>query len=71
MAPVASSDFPVFKRDLQTAFTVVVIDEVTNMNRLDLFFTEVGRHGQALGRRVWFALEAMFPESVVWEAATP
>lgn len=116
LASVEPGDFPVFKRELQAAFAlavidelgeqpdgpipddadldksltapnarvlhvmsngepvggaVVVIDEITNKNRLDLFFIKVGRHGQGLGRRAWFALEAMFPESVLWETATP
>jgi len=55
----------------QVGGAVVVIDGSTNVNRLDLFFIKVGRHGQGLGRRAWFALEAMFPESVAWETATP
>lgn len=50
---------------------VLVIDPATHRNRLDLFFIKVGQHGQGLGRRAWSAIEAMFPETIAWETATP
>ncbi|WP_295131988.1 GNAT family N-acetyltransferase [uncultured Reyranella sp.] len=50
---------------------VVVIDERTHHNRLDLFYIVVGHHGRGLGRKAWMAIEAMFPETLLWETQTP
>lgn len=50
---------------------VVTIDPATQCNRLDLFFITVGRHGQGLGEKAWFAIEAMFPDTVTWQTVTP
>lgn len=116
LVPVAPDEIAAFKRDLQAAFALAVIDELgeqpegpipddadidksingpnerilhvladgmpvggavvvidaeSRMNRLDLFFVKVGHHGQGLGRRAWFAIEALFADTEAWETATP
>lgn len=50
---------------------VVIIDEVTHQNRLDLFYIAVGEQGHGLGRKSWGAIEALFPKTWVWETSTP
>ncbi|MET4897170.1 hypothetical protein RN629_08360 [Sphingomonadaceae bacterium jetA1] len=50
---------------------VVVIDAATQANHLDLFFIAVGQHGRGLGRKAWFAIEALFPDTRSWETFTP
>ncbi|WP_437412683.1 GNAT family N-acetyltransferase [Sinorhizobium meliloti] len=50
---------------------VVTIDQQTHHNTLDLFFLNVGKHGQGLGYKAWLAIEARYPETVRWRTHTP
>lgn len=50
---------------------VVRIDHTAQANSLDLFFIAVGHHGQGLGKKAWFAIEAMFPDTRSWQTMTP
>lgn len=50
---------------------VVTIDPATQRNSLDLFFIAVDHHGQGLGEKAWFAIEAMFPKTTSWQTVTP
>ena len=50
---------------------VVTIDAATQRNSLDLFFIAVGAHGRGLGHAAWQAIEARYPDTLVWETHTP
>ncbi len=50
---------------------VVSIDETSGHNVLDLFFLSPSCHGRGLGLAAWRALEAMYPQTRVWETVTP
>lgn len=50
---------------------VVVIDEETQHNHLDLLFVKWGVQSKGVGKRIWFALEALYPQTRVWETCTP
>lgn len=50
---------------------IVVIDEATQKNSLDLFFIDPREHGKGLGYAAWRAIEARYPETVEWETVTP
>lgn len=50
---------------------VVVIDEKTQHNHLDLLFVKRGCQGGGIGKAIWFELERLYPETVVWETCTP
>lgn len=50
---------------------VVVIDEKTQHNHLDLLFVKYGTQGKGVGKRLWSALEALYPQTRVWETCTP
>ncbi|MBP2309977.1 N-acetyltransferase [Azospirillum melinis] len=50
---------------------VLVIDGETHLNSLDLFFLSAREHGRGLGFRAWKAIEAMYPETRVWQTHTP
>ena len=50
---------------------VVVIDEETNHNSLDLFFISSQKHGRGLGFKAWTAIERMYPATRVWQTHTP
>ena len=50
---------------------VVVINEKTRRSHLDLLFVKYGVQSRGIGKRIWFALEDMYPDTVVWETCTP
>lgn len=50
---------------------VLKIDKVTGHNDLDLFFVDPAEHGKGIGYGAWQAVEALHPETVVWETCTP
>ena len=50
---------------------VVVIDEKTQRNSLDLFFISPRYHGKGAGLAAWKTIEARYPDTVIWETVTP
>ena len=50
---------------------VLKIDKETNRNELELLFVLPDAHGRGIGYGAWCAIEALHPETVVWETCTP
>lgn len=50
---------------------VVVIDEETQLNHLDLLFVKYGTQGKGIGKAIWFEIERLHPKTKVWETCTP
>lgn len=50
---------------------VLHIDQKTHHNHLDLLFVSPDAHGKGIGYGAWQAVEALHPETVVWETCTP
>ena len=50
---------------------VLMIDKKTHHNHLDLLFVAPEEHGKGIGYGAWQAVEALHPETVVWETFTP
>lgn len=50
---------------------VVLIDSETHHNSLELFYVSKGHHGSGIGLAAWHAIEARYPDTVVWETGTP
>lgn len=50
---------------------VVVINEKTQRNHLDLLFVRYGTQGKGIGKKIWFELERLYPNTKVWETCTP
>ena len=50
---------------------VLKIDKVTNHNHLELFFVKPEEHSKGIGYGAWQAVEALHPETKVWETCTP
>jgi hypothetical protein len=50
---------------------VVVIDEATQYNTLDLLFISVSEHSSGIGYKAWKAIEDKHSETKVWETHTP
>ena len=50
---------------------VVVINEKTQHNYLDFLFVKNETQGKGIGKKIWFELERLYPETKVWETCTP
>ena len=50
---------------------VLKIDKKTNHNHLELFFVLPDEHSKGIGFGAWQAVEALHPETKVWETCTP
>lgn len=50
---------------------VVIIDEKTQYNHLDLLFVKCGTQGKGIGKKIWTELERLYPDTKVWETFTP
>ena len=50
---------------------IIRINEKTRRNELELFFVLPQEHGKGIGYGAWRAIEAMYPETLVWETCTP
>ena len=48
-----------------------MLDKETNHNCLDLFFIHPDEHSKGFGYSAWCAIEALHPETKVWETCTP
>ncbi|MGN0546974.1 MAG: GNAT family N-acetyltransferase [Acutalibacteraceae bacterium] len=50
---------------------IVVIDEETQHNSLDLLFVKSGNQSKGIGKSIWFAIEKLYPETKAWKTCTP
>lgn len=50
---------------------ILKIDRETYHNELEILFTLPGEHSKGIGYGAWLAVEALHPETVVWETCTP
>ena len=50
---------------------ILKIDKETNHNHLEIFFVSPAEHSQGIGYGAWQAVEALHPETKVWETCTP
>ncbi len=50
---------------------VVVINPKTQRNHLDLLFVKRGTQNKGIGKKIWFELERLYPDTKVWETCTP
>ena len=50
---------------------IVVIDEKTKHNHLDLLYVKHGIQGKGIGKKIWFMLEKLYPDTKVWEKKYP
>ena len=50
---------------------VLKIDPETNHNHLELFFVSPDEHSKGIGYGAWQAIEALHPETKIWETCTP
>lgn len=50
---------------------IVIINEKTQCNHLDFLFVKYGIQGKGIGKKIWFELERLYPNTKVWETCTP
>ena len=50
---------------------IVVIDEQTHHNHLDLLYVKCGVQTKGIGYAIWKAMESLYPDTEVWETCTP
>ena len=50
---------------------IVVIDNETHRNELAFLYVKVGVQSKGIGQAIWKAIEALHPETEVWETCTP
>ena len=50
---------------------VLKINKETHHNHLELFFVSPEAHSKGIGYGAWLAVEALHPETKIWETCTP
>ena len=50
---------------------ILKIDAQTHHNHLEILFTNPDEHSRGIGYGAWLAVEALHPETKVWETCTP
>ena len=50
---------------------ILKINKETNHNELEILFVSPEEHGKGIGYGAWLAIEALHPETEVWETCTP
>ena len=50
---------------------ILKIDKKTHHNELEILFVSPEEHTKGIGYGAWCAVEALHPETVVWETCTP
>ena len=50
---------------------ILRIDNTTHRNELEILFVTPEEHTKGIGYKAWQAVEALHPETVVWETCTP
>ncbi len=50
---------------------ILKINKETNYNHLEILFTDPKAHSRGIGYGAWLAVEALHPETEIWETCTP
>ena len=50
---------------------IITIDKETKHNHLDILFVSPEAHSKGIGYGAWQAVEALYPETEIWETCTP
>ncbi len=50
---------------------ILKIDKATNHNHLEILFISPKEHSRGIGYGAWLAVEALHPETEIWETCTP
>lgn len=50
---------------------IIEIDITTNLNCLDFLYVNTDSQGKGVGHFIWNQIEALYPETEIWETCTP
>lgn len=50
---------------------IVAIDENTRINELHILYAKVGVQSKGVGFSLWYEMERLFPNTLVWKTCTP
>ncbi|MGN1086285.1 MAG: GNAT family N-acetyltransferase [Porcipelethomonas sp.] len=50
---------------------VIVIDSKTQHNHLEFLYVKYGTQSKGVGQKIWYEIEKLYPDTVVWETCTP
>lgn len=57
--------------DRKVGGAILKLNQETRHNHLEIFFVSPGEHSKGIGLAAWRAIEALYPETKVWETCTP
>lgn len=63
--------YRIFADGRKVGGAVLKIDRDTGHNHLDLLYVLPDAHGKGIGYGAWKAIEALYPDTKVWETCTP
>ena len=66
-----SETYRIMLDDKKVGGLILTIDKETNHNHLDILFVSPEEHTKGIGYGAWLAVEALHPETEVWETCTP
>ncbi|MBQ8497943.1 MAG: GNAT family N-acetyltransferase [Clostridia bacterium] len=66
-----SETYRIISEGKKVGGVVLKINKEPHHNDLDLFFIHPDEHSKGLGYAAWCAIEALHPETEVWETCTP
>lgn len=50
---------------------IVIINSKTHHNHLDFLYVKHGIQSKGIGRKMWKAIEQLYPDTEIWETCTP
>lgn len=50
---------------------IVCIDEKTQNNHLDFLYVKYGNQSKGIGKKIWNAIEQLYPDTAIWHTCTP
>ncbi|KPN15245.1 gcn5-related n-acetyltransferase [Bacillus australimaris] len=63
--------FHILRNGEKAGGVVIKINPETHHNSVDLLYISSSSHGRGIGQAAWKAIEAQYPETIVWEVVTP
>lgn len=55
----------------KAAGAVLVTDDRTHCGHLELLFVKCGAQSKGIGKKLWFEIERLYPDTEIWETCTP
>ena len=67
----SSETYPIVLNGKKVGGVILKIDNETNHNHLEILFVSPEEHTKGIGYGAWLEVEALHPETKVWETCTP